>query len=234
MAKARLHSTMAAPHTPGWRRWIIILILLLLLLLLIVSLGRCRQVGAGRNGNLLFNGDAESGEGSPDGQKIMAPPGWKGTGQFNVVRYGATNGYPALDVVGPANRGRNFFAGGPDGNISSAMQEVDVSSDASAIDAGKEATVLSGWLGGYQSQSDSAMVGAEFVNAQGGVISMLTLGPVLAAERNSTTCFMEKTTRGPVPAGTRRIRVTITMRRTEGTSNDGYADNLSLTLVPAK
>ena len=36
-----------------------------------------------------------------------------------------------------------------------------------------------------------------------------------------------------MPSGTRSIQVVLTARRTEGTYNDGYADNVSLTLGPA-
>jgi hypothetical protein len=38
-----------------------------------------------------------------------------------------------------------------------------------------------------------------------------------------------KTALGYVPAGTRKVVVTITMTRTAGSYNDGYADSLSLT-----
>jgi len=54
---------------------------------------------------------------------------------------------------------------------------------------------------------------------------------VLAADRNRATGLVLRSASAPVPPGTRRIAVTLTMTRTEGTSNDGYADNLSLTLT---
>jgi len=215
------------------RRILTIVILIIILLLLLLTLVRCNGWHV-REGNLLVNGDAESGEGSPDGTKIIPPPGWTVTSQFNEVRYGASNGYPGPEVPGAPNRGKNFFAGGPNCDVSSATQEVDVSSEASAIDSGAASAVLAGWLGGYESQSDNAAVVAEFINARGARLGKITLGPVTAADRNSATRFVERTTRAILPAGTRKILVTMTMRRTEGSSNDGYADNLSLTLVPAK
>jgi hypothetical protein len=44
------------------------------------------------------------------------------------------------------------------------------------------------------------------------------------------TKFLEQSSNGPVPMGTRSVLVVLSMTRQEGSSNDGYADNLSLVL----
>lgn len=202
------------------------------IVLIVVLLGRqCSRPRLDPDANLLVNGDAEAGPGSPDGAKVMSAPGWKVTGLFNVVQYGATNGYPEASAPGPANRGKNFFAGGPDGNVSTATQVVDLSKDARAIDAKDLTCRLSGYLGGYADQNDNAVLTADFRDAASARLGTVIIGPVLAVDRKQTVSLILRTASAPVPEGTRQILVTLTMTRAEGTSNDGYADNLSLTLA---
>jgi hypothetical protein len=56
------------------------------------------------------------------------------------------------------------------------------------------------------------------------------VGPVSAAERQLATGLLKKSKVGFIPKTTRTIRVTLGANRTAGNYNDGYADNLSLTL----
>ncbi|MDI1320220.1 MAG: hypothetical protein PSW75_08515 [bacterium] len=203
---------------------------LILLLLLLVLWRQCSPRSMDSQPNLLVNGDAEAGPVTIDGPKFVSPPGWVTKGPFSVIAYG-TNGYPRLASPGPDNRGKNFFAGGPRNLASSATQVVDVSGYARAIDAQELAADLSSYLGGYDEQNDHAAVTAEFQDAAtklGGI----SLGPVLAVDRNKKAGLLLRSVRTPVPSGTRKIVVTMAMTRTDGEANDGYADNLVLRLVP--
>ncbi|BAY09219.1 hypothetical protein [Calothrix sp. NIES-2098] len=118
--------------------------------------------------NLIVNGDAEQGLGdgisNAVGTDIPAIPGWTKTGDFSVLKYGATgfdfvnpfgntvsvSGLADASSPGPTNRGLNLFYGGGSRASSSASQLIDVSNLASIIDAGKGTYDLSAWLGGYQ------------------------------------------------------------------------------------
>jgi hypothetical protein len=57
------------------------------------------------------------------------------------------------------------------------------------------------------------------------------LGPVTADDRNGLTSLLLRSQNGPVPPGTRQIHVVLTMTRLDGDYNDGYADNISLSLL---
>ena len=179
--------------------------------------------------NLVQNGDAELGAASPDGGGMLVPvPGWSLTDNFTVVTYGA-EGWPAVSDPGPADRGINLFVGGRPSALSSASQEVDISSWSAAVDAGGVAYTLSGWLGGWSSQEDNAVFAARFLDGShleiGG--SSVSIGPVTALERGQLISLLYRDASGGIPNGTRGIEFTLTMTRLEGTDNDGYADNLS-------
>ena len=87
--------------------------------------------------NLIVNGNAEAGAGSSDGS-IVPVPGWTTKGNFTVVQYGASGGFPDASSAGPGDRGLNFFAGGPGSTSSSATQTIDLSSYETAIDTGNQ------------------------------------------------------------------------------------------------
>src|SRR5689334_13012378 len=58
--------------------------------------------------NLVVNGDAEVGPGSPTGDVVASIPGWTTSGNFTAVQYGSTD-YLTTTDPGPADRGNNFF-----------------------------------------------------------------------------------------------------------------------------
>ncbi len=175
-------------------------------------------------GNLLQNGDAESGVGAT-GDAVVPPPGWSTTGKFTAARYG-TSGFPSA----PPGGGNNLFAGGSGQALSTGTQTVSVSSSAAAIDAGQTKATLAALLGGWESQEDAATVQATFLDASGGSLGNLAIGPVTASERGNTSKLLPRSATALVPLGTRSIRVVITARRASGIYNDGYSDNVSLTL----
>ncbi len=179
--------------------------------------------------NLLVNGDAESGTGSADGS-VVSTPGWTTNGNFTVLQYGAGGGFPLATDPGPANRGVNFFAGGPNNAASSATQLVDVSAGGATIDGGKVAFKLAGYLGGWSSQDDNATLTATFLSANNATLGTATIGPVMAADRNNATGLLYRSASGALPVGTRSVSFTLQTNRLAGSYNDGYADNLSFVL----
>jgi hypothetical protein len=176
--------------------------------------------------NLIVNGNAEAAIGSPDGTPV-ATPGWISTGEATAVEYGVSGG-PGLTDPGPADRGLNFFSGGWSDVTSSLTQTVTVSQFSSTIDANQVTYVLSGWLGGYWTQDDSATLTVTFQSASGTALGTGSIGPVLASDRSDATGLLQRSSTGAVPAGTRTVSVVLSLVRTAGTANDGSADNLSL------
>lgn len=198
--------------------------------------------------NLIVNGDAEQGLGDSIGNAVGADipliPGWTTSGNFSVLEYGATgfeftNGLgnvvrvnlPDVNVPGPDERGKNLFFGGASRASSSASQSIDVNSLASVIDAGKAVFDLSGWLGGYDDDDDSATLNITFLGQTNQSLGIANISAPNAAERNNVTGLFLRGTNGFVPAGTRQINVVLNANHTGGRVNDSYADNLSLVIT---
>lgn len=181
--------------------------------------------------NLIQDGDAEAATAVHGDQKIaLDVPGWSRTGQFDVEQY-SSSGQFSPNAPGPANRGRNYFTGGPNSALSTAYQDIDVSAAAAAIDGGAVQYNASAWLGGNGGDHDYAVLSIDFKNWAGGVLSNVQLGPVTADDRKGLTSLLQRSQNGLVPAGTRQIHVLLTMTRKDGDYNDGYADNISLALL---
>lgn len=183
--------------------------------------------------NLIANGDAEANTGSTSGNVIGPISGFVTTGNFTIATYGASGGFPLAGDPGPLNRGLNFFAGGPSNPESTATQVINLSAGAGAIDLGEVKFNLSAYLGGYASQSDHAVLSVSFEDASHHSLSQTVLGGVSAADRGNATGLLFRETFGGVPVGARYATVVLDMKRLEGSYNDGYADNLSLTLTTA-
>ncbi|MGE5277812.1 MAG: S-layer homology domain-containing protein [Acidobacteriota bacterium] len=184
------------------------------------------HIAAAQGANLIVNGGAEAGTGS-------TLTGWTVvTGTTESISYATGGGFPTAASPGPPVRGANFFAGGCCAVTSQIRQSVDVSSAAAQIDADAVSFQLSGYLGGFSGQDNNAQVTITFLDGSSGTLgSPVTIGPVLAADRNSVTGLLPRTAAGGVPAGTRSVRVDL-IQTGDGFYNDGYADNLSLVLVP--
>ena len=183
--------------------------------------------------NLIVNPGAEDGPSDSTGdQPVSKIPGWTKNGDFDVVPYGA-NGVAGTTDPGPANRGKNMFTGGPDTPNTSASQIIDVSSGSSDIKSGSVSYTLSGYLGGFSSQEDNAVLVVQFEDSTGKVLATAQVGPVKAADRQNATGLLQRKTTGKVPPETVKLVVTLRMTRTDGEYNDGYADELSLILQKA-
>jgi hypothetical protein len=180
-------------------------------------------------GNLLRNPGAEDGPGANNTSTVVAPPEWTTMGSFTAVAYGTPNtlGFGQR----PSDSGANFLAGGEGSELASGYQTIDVAANAQEIDACRVTATARGYFGGLDTQDDRAGADVAFFGEDGGAIDVFQTGYPTAADRNNTSGYLsyEKTAR--VPAGTRAIRFTVTAQRTDGTYNDGYADNLSLTLA---
>ena len=179
--------------------------------------------------NVIANGGAEMGTGG-NGYVAVAIPKWSKTGALTVVTYGSP-GFPTNASPGPASRGKNFFAGGPNSALSVARQTVDVSWAAPVIDVGDARYVLAGFLGGWSYDGDNAKVKLTFLDAGSGKLGSATIGPVTAAERSNVTGTIGRSKKGLLPGGTRSIKVELIVTRMQGGYNDGYADALSLKLT---
>lgn len=178
--------------------------------------------------NLLANPNAEAIPGGA-GEPTPKIPGWTTVeGAPAVVRYG-TSGYPSSKTPGPADRGSNFLSGGNSARTR-LVQEVTLPEVAS-IDAGRATFTFTGWLGGYSTQEDGIRLSCEFLPASGPPLGLTVLGPVTAKERRGKTGLWRRQSTGTVPPGSRQARVLLSFTRDGGTSNDGYADSLSLTLT---
>lgn len=57
-----------------------------------------------------------------------------------------------------------------------------------------------------------------------------TLPPVTPAQRGKQTELLKESATGVVPAGTTSIRFVLTFNRSAGTFDDGYADDVAMTL----
>ncbi|MHC4383709.1 MAG: FAD:protein FMN transferase [Planctomycetota bacterium] len=186
--------------------------------------------------NLIFNGDAEYGGGYDEAARNAGIAGWTDTGAMTVIRYGAPEGFPAIDAPGPARRGSHFFCGGK-ANVSAVHQVIDVADIATEIDAGLVVYALTGWFGGYSDQRDLASLTARFLDERGGELAAVTIGHVTVEDRGAAfggegdqlTGLLPKAVGGRVPPATRRISLRLVAEAGTG-DNDGYADNLSLVL----
>ncbi|MBX3315346.1 MAG: alkaline phosphatase family protein [Phycisphaeraceae bacterium] len=183
--------------------------------------------------NLIYNGDAEDDRGFDSSELDQAISGWIDPGPlgFTVIRYGAP-GFPDAQTVGPAERGRNFFCAGAS-EESSLSQMIDLAPLREQISTGNVRYMLDGWLGGFEQQEDSVEVVVISYARDGREIARTSIGPVPASERGGTA-FVQRSARGLLHPDAERLEVRLVGRRAEGVSNDGYADNLSLLLVPPR
>ena len=182
-------------------------------------------------GNLVQNGDAEAGPGATNETDAPPPPNWQILPNFTAVVYG-TGSFPSAADSTAIGGGNNFFAGGPpsgaDGSIG--VQQIDIAAAAPEIDAGGVNATLTAHLGGFGAQDDSAAVLSAFSTEPGEFRGGLALPPVPPEERGNVTGFVRRIACAAVEPGARTAVVQVITQRIEGQYNDGYADNISLTL----
>jgi hypothetical protein len=180
-------------------------------------LGAGGAQAGGLGANLIVNGDAEAGT-----------AGWTayaGTPVFGSADYGSNWVLPS--EPGPADRGGKLFVGDSGNAYAAGYQVVDLSPLAGTIAAGQAHYELAGWLGGWTTQGDNALLFVSFLDAANQALGSAQLGPIGPAERNNTTGLFYFSTAGLLPVDTRQVQVSLSMERLSGGDNDGYADNLS-------
>jgi hypothetical protein len=183
--------------------------------------------------NLVRNGDAEEGSGGTD-TPVTSVQGWQVTeGAPALIGYDFGEGLPGPKDPGPPSRGSRYFAGGTTPRTT-LLQDIDLPADgatgSAAVDAGKVRFRAAAWLGGFGEQEDGARLSVEFRDGAGSPVALAVLGPVTATERSSRTGTFERTAEAAVPPGARTARVVLALTQAGGSTNDGYADALSLTL----
>ncbi|WP_353328097.1 carbohydrate-binding protein, partial [Chitiniphilus shinanonensis] len=167
--------------------------------------------------NLIANGDAE--------QDLA---GWINNG-VATAQYGAGTQLQTTSP-GPVDRGIKYFYGGANRERSDAYQLIDLTSFSNSIDGGNVKFALSGYLGGWEDQTDLMELNATALNANGDGLGMVQLQAPSPAERNNVTALALKQVVGALPIGTRQLRLEMVSSRVGGSNNDGYADNLEFRL----
>ncbi len=166
--------------------------------------------------NLLTNGSAEG--------SAPTSMGWTnvqtGNSCFTSSGYrilGNQNGFPL------AQNGSYLFFAGCDMN-GEIYQSVDVSAYASAIDAGIAQFTFSGYTHSYnQSPADGARIVVQYRNVSNVVLVSYNTGVT-----TNTSNWVQYTDTRIAPVGTRFIRVRLISTLNNGSSNDGYFDNIVL------
>lgn len=184
--------------------------------------------------NLILNAGADQAKGTST-DSVVKVPHWKGTHGFTAATYAwgvSGGGDLSPSSPGPKKRGPNYFYGGPDSSVSTGTQMITVA--AGGIKTGKVHYTLAGWLGGFSSQGDHAVLDVTFENGQGKAIATYGIGPVTEAQRKGVSELLFRHRTGVVPAGTRELKVVLIMTREAGSDDDGLADNLSLVFTEAK
>ena len=184
------------------------------------------------SGNILVNGNGEAAPGASNFSSSVAIPGWVTSGVFTTVGYIVGGGTDLNDGDGRALQGGvNYFAGGPGQPTTSATQTIDLADHAAEIDAGGIDLTLSGQFGGFSTQDDSMTMQVTFLDGSGNSLGTGTIGGYDSADRLGQSTLLGAVSGFPVPTGTRSVLITLTADRGSGSYNDGYCDNLAVTLT---
>lgn len=180
--------------------------------------------------NLIVNGGAESGAGGDGTAKISSIPGWQASGGCDVYAYATaymnTDGVQPTDIV-PRGAGNNYFAGGVPNTSCQFTQSINISTGSSTIDAGNTTYAVSGYFGGFQADHDNATLTVTFLSSSGASLASATVGGIGPNDRaDSQSGMYLRRQLGQVPAGARRVSVTLNMNWVDGDNNEAFADNL--------
>jgi hypothetical protein len=181
--------------------------------------------------NLIKNPGAEAGSGT-DNDAVVKVPDWKQTAGFTSAQYAWSEGDLSATTPGPKKRGKNYFYGGPGAARSTGTQTIALA--ATGYPAKGTTYTLSGWLGGYSSQGDDAILHVTFKSSSGKALGSASIGPVGPTERHDNSELLHRAKSGTVPAGSRSAVVELVLVRQSGSDNDGMADRLGLVLSVAK
>ncbi len=154
--------------------------------------------------NLLINPDAETGD----------IQGW----------VDPDDAWSADNVITPHGGAYFFWPARKDIPYTEMYQDVDMTAYSSSIDAGNLWFNLGGWLANWdQYPHDRATLALEALNASGEQL-------LYVSRDHRSPVWTEYQMEGQIPAGTRTLRVHLIATRFVGYDNDGYFDDLSLTV----
>jgi hypothetical protein len=121
--------------------------------------------------------------------------------------------------------GKNYFFPGNAG-VAELYQDIDVSNHASLIDIGFYHVNYSAYMRAWhQKPTDEAIEIVEYRNATGNVVDSFKTESCTTTDK-----WVHITDSRAIPKNTRIIRIRLLSIRHNGSNNDGYHDNLSLTL----
>lgn len=184
------------------------------LALTLLSLALGAQAQATLGSNLIVNGGAEGG--------VAGWTGFEGYSMFQSVDYGSNWVLPTQP--GPVDRGSRMFTG------LTAQAAGFQTLELGALAGQPLRYELSGYLGGWSSQVDNALLYVSFLDAQDNEIGHAVIGPVTPADRGNQTGLFLRSASGQLPANTSSLMFSLSMERQGGGDNDGYADNLSFVI----
>lgn len=163
-------------------------------------------------------------------------------GYSRICRYGAacgsTSTFPSPYDPGPTVRGSSFYYMGETTNHSAQTNlwiknKIPLAPIQQAIDTGKVRYIVSGYFGGYGSQTDTARLQLFFENPGYPNTAEFSIGDVTAVERQNKTALLYRQRTGFVPKGTKYINMVLQSGTLSGSNyRTGFADNLSLILLP--
>ena len=188
------------------------------------------------NTNLVPDGDAENTNFSTY---------WHDNEGFTqILAYGTSCGamcnFPGPYDVGPTIRGTHFWFMGITSNHSNGNNlwinnKIALAPIQSAIDSGRVRYILSGYFGGDTTLPATAQLHMFFENGSGGSKGEQIVGNVTPADRGNKTGLLYREKTGTIPAGTQFINLAVQTGAINPAPNNyrtGYADNLSLVLLP--
>src|SRR5574340_172062 len=151
--------------------------------------------------NLVVNGNGE-------GQTIDSePPGWNGAKlrpqKVSTVRFTE----PPVALLG---EWMLTSSGGVGPKNNSGYQTIDVTLAKDRIDGGGVSFALAALIGGFDNIDDKSSLKLDFLDDGGKPIGAgVQLGPVTPADRGNKAMFLARSAEGQVPAGTRKLQLTM-------------------------
>jgi hypothetical protein len=110
---------------------------------------------------------------------------------------------------------------------------ISLASIQAAVNRGKVRYILSGYFGGDTTQNDTAQLHMFFETDAGAFKGEAIVGNVTPADRQNQTGLLYRKVTGFIPTGTQDINLLLQAGQMSGSDyRTGYADNLSLVLIP--
>jgi hypothetical protein len=186
------------------------------------------------NTNLIPDGGAET----------DYTPYWQDNEGFTqIILYGADCGgvcsFPTPYDPGPMQRGASFFYMGTTSNHTNGTNmwiknKISLAAIQTAVNSGKVRYILSGYFGGEINNPNTAQLHMFFETSGGSSKGEDVVGNVTPQDRQNKTGLLYREKIGYIPSGTQQINMVLQSGYFAPASDlrTGYADNLSLVLLP--